>query len=128
MLQHNKNNYKLRDSLALSLSLCSLVIVPLVVVDYKCNSSGCCFCCCSAGFFAAAAAAPGFAAIFLAADLGTKEGFAFVASTGLDGSGGGVSSFLGAGDFDDGLPDMTLTGWMDSTGAQPVFFGFCCCC
>jgi len=119
-------------SLSLSLSVPSLSFLSSSSssssFDYKCNSSGCCFCCCSAGFFAAAAAAPGFAAILRAADLGTKEGFALVASTGLDGSGGGVSSFLGAGDFDDGLPDMTLTGWTDSTGAQPVFFGFCCCC
>ena len=95
---------------------------------YKCNSSFCSFCFCSCSL--------GFAAIFLAADLGTKEGFAFVASTGLDGSGGGVSSLTtggglccweGVGAFEDGLPDMTLTGWTDSTGAQPVFFGFCSC-
>ena len=63
-------------------------------------------------------------AIFLAAALGTKDGFALVASTGLDGRGGGgrLSSFVGA-DFCAGLPDMTLTGWTDSTGDQPFFFG-----
>ena len=65
-------------------------------------------------------------AIFLAAALGTKDGFALVASTGLDGRGGGDSSFVfcrAGADFCAGLPDMTLTGWTDSIGDQPVFFG-----
>ena len=95
----------------------------MVVVVSSSVGGGCCCCCSSCG---------GFRDIDLAAERGTKEGFAFEASRGFDGKGasngfvGGVGVIVVVVVVVVGLPDMTLIGWTFVTGAHPVFFGFCC--